>query len=223
MQRNGSTIWSQALDELKKEVIKSFWRNQSRKASNRWTSDAVLDFETSYLMEKRNQLKNTVNILDLGSGAGELSKSIQKPGDFLTAVDYEENFSRFFEKRDNQTFQATDLTEFESQERFDLILLFGVVNYLTKEEESKVYRVIHEHLASIGVAIIKHQVSYTDEIIINTYSNELESQYSARYPSHKEQVTELKTLFGNVEILEYNQKFNKFEDTFQAAYFVKKN
>jgi 2-polyprenyl-3-methyl-5-hydroxy-6-metoxy-1,4-benzoquinol methylase len=223
MPRSGLTIWSHALDELKKDVIRSFWRNQSRKTSNRWTSDAVLDFETNYLSEMVSEFKNTINILDLGSGAGELSKSIQKPDDFLTAVDYEENFSRFFEKHDNQIFQATELTEFESQERFDFILLFGVVTHLTQEEELKVYRVIHEHLASNGVAIIKHQVSSTDEIIINTYSNELESQYSARYPSHKEQVTELRRLFGNVEILEYPQKFNKFEDTFHAAYFVKKN
>jgi 2-polyprenyl-3-methyl-5-hydroxy-6-metoxy-1,4-benzoquinol methylase len=210
------------MDRLRKDVILEFWKNQSKKTTNRWTGTALLDFESNYLKERRKQFSGVVNILDLGSGAGELSRTIQQNDDFLTAVDYEEGFRRFFLQRDLQTFVTSDVLKFESESEFDFILLYGLVTHLTANEELEVYRIIHRHLAPDGLAIIKNQVSRSDELVINSYSNELKSEYSARYPSVIEQELNLKSLFGNVEILEYPKEFNKFINTFNVAFFVRK-
>jgi 2-polyprenyl-3-methyl-5-hydroxy-6-metoxy-1,4-benzoquinol methylase len=208
------------MSRLNKKVIRNFWRSQSTKTSNRWTSNAVLDFEIDYLRNLQQLVTDPISILDLGSGSGELAKSIQGDQDSLTAVDYEENYRRFFSDARNQHFLAMEVTKFVSDLKFDLILCYGVVTYLSESEELKIYELIRQHLAPGGTAVIKHQVSLSEEIYINTYSEDLKSDYSARYPSRTNTEQVLKTYFQRVNTLIYPEKFNKFANSLHVAYFV---
>jgi len=211
------------MNELNKAIIRKFWKSQSTQVSNRWTSKDLLDFETDYILNFRQQLTSPITILDLGSGAGELSKSIQGDQDALIAVDYEKNFRHFFSNDRNQKFIESDVLNFGSTVKFDLILLYGVVTYLSNSEESEIYRLILDHLEPAGIAFIKHQVSLNDEILIDSYSKELKTHYSARYPSRAVTEEILKTFFDHVKPFEYPKKYNKFHNTINIAYLVRNN
>ena len=208
------------MTELNKPLIRSFWKRRSIEVSNRWTKDNFLNFENAYLTQRRPQSSKPIKILDLGSGSGELSKGLQKVGDTLVAVDFEENYSRFFMESEFQFFNPCDVTSFESNEKFDVILLYGVVTHLNEIEENKVYRKILNLLSLSGIAIIKHQVSLAGDLVINSYSDVLGQDYSARYPSHLTTEIKLNGLFREVEVLEYPNEFNTFNNTKHVAYFV---
>jgi SAM-dependent methyltransferase len=208
------------MSELDKEIVRNFWRSKSNQKSNRWTGIDFLDYEVKFIGDLLKSAPPSISILDLGSGAGELSKRIQRDNDRLTAVDYEKNFGRFFNATQNQHFIQEDVTNYKSYLKFDLILLFGVVIYLTKSEERKIYEVILNCLAKGGTAVIKHQVSLNEEVCINSFSEELKTDYSARYPSRLETEVTLKSVFSHVEPLSYPNKFNRFENMKNIAYFV---
>ena len=208
------------MTELNKSLIRSFWKSKSIETSNRWTNENFLRFESTYLSKRRPQDSKPLKILDLGSGSGELSKGLQKTGDTLVAVDFEENYSRFFSESAFQVFVPCDVTRFESDEKFDIVLLYGVVTHLTEIEEDKVYLKILNLLSHNGIAIIKHQVSLDRDLIINSYSDVLGQDYSARYPSNLTTQIKLNRLFREVESLEYPKEFNAFKNTKHVAYFV---
>ncbi len=209
------------MSELNKQVIRNFWRERSSQPTNRWTDEGMLNFELSYLNVVLREFQEPISILDLGSGAGQLSKGIQRIGDNLTAVDFEEPYQRHFELGRNQVFCAAEVTQFKSLLQFDLILLFGVVTHLTKMEEERIFLNISNFLATNGVAVIKHQVSLKNEVIVNQFSPALNSNYSARYPTLMDQESKLKDLFRDVSILRYPAEFNKFKDTIHASFVVK--
>ncbi len=208
------------MGELNKDVIKKFWKLQTSKPSNRWTGKELLNFEINYLNEIRSNLPDNINILDLGSGAGILSRNIQKSGDTLTAVDFESDYNRFFLQSKKQKFIAMDVTDFKSEIKFDLILVHGVVTYLSKEEEGTLYRNILGLMGTGGTAVIKNQIGLEQEIIINLYSNDLEAEYSARYPFRNGQEHDLIFYFGDIKTILYPERFNKFKETAHVAFLV---
>lgn len=210
------------MNELNKSLIKNFWRKQSLRDSNRWTDSDLLEFEISYLTQKRPQDFKSIKILDMGSGSGELSKRLQEHGDILIAVDFEENYRRFFRESDSQFFTHSDVIGFESEENFDIILLCGVVTHLTTIEENQIYEKVSKLLAPRGFAVIKHQMSINKEFIVNTYSEALAENYSARYSSFLETEVKLKSIFQEVEFVEYPKTFNKFDNSKHVAFLVKK-
>ena len=208
------------MNELDKELIKDFWSVQSLRDTNRWTNRSMIEFETSYLRSYLKSYVEPVSLLDLGSGSGYLSRTVLRTADRLIAVDFEPNFQRFFDPTDNQYFQNHNVVNFLSSDRFDLILLFGVVTHLTAEEEVRVFSNIKSMLKKSGMAVIKHQVSRGTEIFLDTNSEELGCRYQARYPSHSIQTKKLTDTFGFCHIITYPEIFNKFPETMHVAYVV---
>ena len=133
-----------------------------------------------------NLIKPGSKILDLGSGSGELSRNLCRESDRLTAVDLGTHYAQCF-KDNNHSFIVSNLLDYETEEKFDIVLLFGVVTYLMPIEENDVYSKISNFLAPQGFAVIKNQCSDAESFIINEFSQKLEIDYSARYPSIPEQ------------------------------------
>ena len=73
-----------SLQDLK--VIRQFWKSRAKEETNRWTSSDTLEFEFSMLQPFCSEEQR---ILDLGCGAGELSRRLIGTGGVLTAVDFE--------------------------------------------------------------------------------------------------------------------------------------
>lgn len=203
---------------LNKKAIKAFWEEKSNASSNRWSGSQILEFEKELLMPFASNAKT---ILDLGSGHGELSKSILPKDAKLIAVDYIENYSRYFQAPGHY-FVRSSVLDYSIEVNADLALLFGVVTYLNIEEEKLVYQNLLKIISQEGWAVVKNQCSSASEIIYDGFSEDLGAQYSARYPRYLDQFNRLKKIFSKVEPLIYPDQFNKWENTFHVAFFCQK-
>jgi 2-polyprenyl-3-methyl-5-hydroxy-6-metoxy-1,4-benzoquinol methylase len=206
------------MDKLRPEVVKKFLQQQNMKVANRWTGENILTYELSFL---RNLTKPNSRILDLGSGSGELSRNLCCENDSLTAVDLGTQYAQCF-KNKNHKFVVSDVKEFHTKEKFDLVLLFGVVPYLMPNEEDEVYSKISNFLEPGGVAIIKNQCSDGESFYVNEFSQKLEIDYSARYPSIAEQHRNLSRHFSKISIEKYPVQLKMHPNSTHVMFIVER-
>jgi 2-polyprenyl-3-methyl-5-hydroxy-6-metoxy-1,4-benzoquinol methylase len=108
------------------KLVQEFWRLRAQQEDSRWTPKTYLDFEIETMQQLRKN-RSSMNILDLGSGSGSLSRNLTNQSDKLTAVDFEPSFQKFFLNESRFNFIHDTVDQFISKEKYDLILLFGVV------------------------------------------------------------------------------------------------
>lgn len=192
-----------------RNLIQRFWTERSLKGRTRWTDSRILDFEVATISSLTN-CGRPKSILDLGCGFGELSLSLLGSDDFLVAVDMGSGFATGFGSNQKANFVHSNVTEFVPNTKFNLIVLFGVVAYLNQTDEDDIYKKLSKWLHRDGIAIIKHQCGVTEEIIIDGWSAELETNYQARYPHVASQLAGLKRYFEVVEVISYPEFANKF-------------
>ncbi len=202
------------MSKLNKKVINNFWQNKSIQNSSRWTNKSLLEFEVSFLTGVLPV--RPITILDLGSGSGDLSKAIKRPDDRLIAVDSQENFKKFF-NFDKAEFVNCDVTEFVFMEKIDLILFFGVINYLSNYEIIQVLTNIATLNNPNLQLIIKAQFALKEEHVINKFSQELDHYYSARYLHFDSFLKVLEIFTEKYEIIEYPPEFNIRENFVHIA------
>ena len=202
------------------ELVKEFWRRQAQQEDNRWTPKLFLTFEMETVSKfLDNQRK--LSILDLGCGSGSLSRYLTKPGDTLTAVDFEPSFERFFLQDPRFRFICCEVDKFTSTEKYDLLLLFGVVTHLNTHKEDVTYKKISSMTNEDGIVIVKNQCSDSDEFIFNGFSKDLDAHYSARYPNIFEQRDKLLKYFPQVEMLQYPSWSKKHHDSTHVMFICK--
>jgi choline kinase/2-polyprenyl-3-methyl-5-hydroxy-6-metoxy-1,4-benzoquinol methylase len=200
---------------LDRETITSFWTGKAQSGRTRWTSDSFLEFDRRLL---EPLLGETTAILDLGSGFGELSRSICPPGGSLLAVDHEAGFAAAFDDDPRFRFRHADVLDFVAAERFDLALLFGVVTHLDPVDEAALYRHLAAMIHADGVVVVKNQCSDADSFQVDTFSEELATRYVGRYPSVDEQFRRLHDRFARVELVRYPAELKVHDDTSHVAF-----
>lgn len=200
---------------MDKSVIDSFWKKRAAAGKGRWTEHALLDFELAWLSQL---IPSEARILDLGSGPGELSSRLLPPQGQLTLVEKYPDFLKLAPTGQNIRHVCCDVLNFANTERFDVILLFGVVTHLTVAEETLIYRTIAGLLAHQGVLIVKNQVSCGEEKLVSGYSNGLQQEYCGRYPGLDSQRERLSNVFSDVRVVHYPHQFNPWPDTKHTAF-----
>jgi SAM-dependent methyltransferase len=191
---------------LNKETIKNFWRDRAGYDESRWTSNEMLEFERMYL--DAFLPPSPITILDIGSGSGQLSKSIKRLGDKLIAVDQEVGFQKYF-VGDDMEFIHCNAADFKFEKQADLILLFGVINYLTDQEISEIFtRVAYLPNRDLQF-IVKAQFAINEHYGFDKFSSELNFQYSARYLKFDSFLNFLEVFKKRLEIIEYPPGFNQ--------------
>jgi trans-aconitate methyltransferase len=151
-------------------------------------------------------------ILDLGSGAGELSRALCTPVTKLDAVDFTEAYRKYFVKPD-QVFHLSSVLSFEPTRQYDLVLLFGVCTYLSEDEELRMLKRLPSFLNPGGVAVVKNQCSTGETINYSGWSEDLNAEYISRYPSVEGQEARLRANFKSVRTLTYPSRFQRWPDT----------
>jgi len=201
-------------ESLNKETIKNFWRDRAGYGESRWTSEELLEFERKYLATFLPQ--SPITILDMGSGPGQLSKSIKRSGDKLIAVDQEKGFEKFFVDKEME-FIHSDAADFKFEKQADLILLFGVINYLTDQEISEVLTRIASLPNQNLQFIVKAQFAINENYEFDKFSKELGFQYSSRHLKFESFVDSLQVFNKKLEIIEYPSAFNKRDNFVHKA------
>jgi SAM-dependent methyltransferase len=185
---------------MDKVVIRDFWRAKAKERTTRWTGESILEFDR-WLVGPR--VAAGARVLDLGSGFGELSRSVIPPDGTLVAVDAEPEMASGFEGDQRFRFVVGDVVTYRPSETVDVVLLFGVVTHLTPTEEEAVYDNIRDCLAPAGLAIVKNQCSDGESFMVDAMSEQLGVRYVGRYPSIDEQRRRLDERFADVETITY--------------------
>jgi len=168
----------------------------------------------------KNYLKNDYKVLDLGCGTGLISKSIVDNIGHIVAVDFVKDFIERINHEKITTIHS-DLLSFQQNEKFDVILLFGVFNYFEINDVEIICKKIQKMLKKDGTIIIKHQCGRSKKVIIDKFSEELNHHYHAVYRELDSEVKNLEKFF-HVEIVNiYPKELNKWNDTHHYAFICK--
>lgn len=203
---------------MDKNVIDVFWKKRSEEGKGRWTEDALLRYELGWL---GSYTSAGTMILDLGSGPGELSSRLVPADGRLTMVEKYPGFLKLAPTGPNIQHVCCDVLSFEDSERYDLILIFGVITHLDEDEEILIYRNAAKFLTAGGTLVVKNQVSIGEEKLVGGYSASLQQDYCGRYPGLERQLGRLQERFQHVEIVRYPDRFNPWSDTIHVAFVCK--
>lgn len=215
--------------------MKSFNENKAqqywaRKAKQNISGDPTrhgdekrLFYDVKFIQE-RCELDSIKNIIDLGAGSGQLSEALYDINSNLeiTCVEKHAKFNKLKKNIKNIKKINKDILEYKDKKKYDLILLFGVINSLNKKNEIKTYEMILNLMHKNSIFILKHQCGIEKETIVDHYSEALSSQYTARYPFIDKEQEILNVLF-NLEVHPmYPKELNPHSNTKFYAFTCKK-
>ncbi len=202
---------------LKNEYSLSFFANLAKnnpdEKSVKITS--ISDFsdkDADFLLSFSNA---ETEILDLASGSGLIINKIFEKVKHITAIEAFEQFSRFIKKNKSITIVNQDIMLFDSKFKFDLVTMFGVVQYFNESEIIRIYNKYQENLKEKGKLIIKNQFGVKEDVIVNGYSDELKTNYYSEYRHIDKEVRLLESVgFKHTEIFDiYPPECNRWENT----------
>jgi len=124
-------------------------------------------------------------ILDLGCGTCSVANTlVERTSCSVHAVDYVAEFLQNALDDPRLTTEVADVRTYRSDERFDAILLLGVITYLeSPAERVALYRNCAAMLSPGGTLFVKAQFGTEDEVLVDTWSEALGAHYRAIYPT----------------------------------------
>ena len=190
-------------------------RIQSPEATRNKAPDST-DHDVAYV---KRFADSKSSLLELGAGTGLLLNRIA--GDFrrVMAVELRPEFSRFIVRSEHVHIVNADLVEFETNEVFDLVLAFGVMNYFNADEAAALYLKIVRWLRPGGKLIVKNQMGREQDVIVDGMSAELQSNYYSEYrtPANERELIESAGLNIEQQDSIYPDHFNRWPNTHFVA------
>jgi HAD superfamily phosphoserine phosphatase-like hydrolase len=162
-------------------------------------------------------------LLDLGSGSGLIINHLCDSFEKILAVEKFEEFSAYIIRNKSIEIIISDITLFNSELKFDVITLFGVLNYFNTSETIKLYKKLKLLLDKDGVILVKNQFGIDSNVYVEGYSEELGNNYYSEYRSveHEKNIISKASLqLVNVYDI-YPKEYNRWQDTHFYALEIK--
>ena len=164
-------------------------------------------------------------LLDLGSGTGLLINHLVDDFKAVTAIEKYPEFSKFIVNSPKIKVINEDLLKVKlpPNEKYDIASLFGVMNYFDFSEAAILYKRVKSFLKSNGVLIIKNQFGVNEDVIVNGYSEELQTNYYSEYRHLEKEKSLLKNIgFEDIETVDiYPPEYNRWDNTHFYALICK--
>tara|TARA_B100001093_G_C26631362_1_gene929044 strand:+ start:92 stop:751 length:660 start_codon:yes stop_codon:yes gene_type:complete len=130
-------------------VIQSFFN----KTQNLMFDNQAAELEQHAVL---NIIKNIQQrrVLDLGCGDGRYSDVIDEY-DFYQGVDFADSFIKKCKAGSEKNFTCAEITEYLSDQKFNIVLLIGVITYLEDEDVCKLSKNIESMLSDNAVVILR--------------------------------------------------------------------
>lgn len=172
----------------------------------------LTDYDADFILQ---YTKANDEILDLGTGTGLI---VNKIYDKVRAIDCIEPFdglSRHIVKSSNIRVFSSNIFNFKTSKKYDLITIFGTMHYFNTEEAVLVYKKYFNYLKDNGRIIIKNQFGVERDVIVQGFSEEQNTDYYAHYRHLDREIEILKDIgFKNTEKFDiYPKEANRWENT----------
>lgn len=179
------------------------------------------DIDTDFIRKYTN---NTSTVLDLGAGTGLTVNKLYPYVKSIVAVEPFSQFTQYIIRKDNIEIINCDATQFSSTNKYDAILLFGVMHYMDEKEATDIYTKYINYLSKNGKMIIKNQFGVLEDVTIEGFSEELQDNYFAQYRHIDNEVSLLRKVgFNKIEVTDiYPPKCNRWENTHFYALVAEK-
>jgi cyclopropane fatty-acyl-phospholipid synthase-like methyltransferase len=200
-----------------KNIIEYYNKMAQKITDAKATRNNAKDFSQYDIQLMKTMADKNKTLLDLGSGTGLLINHLIDDFKMITAVEKYPEFSKFITKSPKIKIINDDLLKLSLHDntKYDIISLFGVMNYFDFNEASFLYKKIVNYLKTDGTLVIKNQFGVNEDVIVNGYSEELKTNYYSEY-RHIEKEKKLldKTGFKNIETIDiYPPEYNRWDNT----------
>lgn len=208
---------------INKAKVDQFW---SRRAKNISDERIATHFKRDdshifdlRLVEKYITTKSAV--LDLACGTCYIANRLVDKVKFIKAVDKFGEFLKFAKKVDKLVTVEADIAEFKDSQKYDVILLFGIMVFFDEKATVAIYKKCRNLLAKNGTLIVKHQCGVGQDVVINHYSPQIGDHYHAVY-KHLDYDISLLSRYFKVEIVDiYPPRLNPWQNTHFYAFVCK--
>ena len=112
---------------INSQTVKRFFNH----TKNLMFDNQAASLEQNAVLKIINDIPNK-RILDLGCGDGRYSEVIQDY-DYYEGVDFSDSFIAIGKERNESNFICADIVDYLSEQRFNIILLIGLITYLEDE------------------------------------------------------------------------------------------
>ncbi|WP_077619682.1 class I SAM-dependent methyltransferase [Bacillus sinesaloumensis] len=209
---------------LDKEKIDSFFERRTEisnpNIATHYKEDDTIQFDIA-LIDKYIDSSSTV--LDLGCGPGRITNLLEPKVFYIKAVDKQKAFLEYCTNSPKVETVESELTEFNDDSKYNVILLFGIMNYFDDEDVKKIYKNCFSMLKNNGVIIVKHASGINKDVIVDKYSEQIGDWYHAIYRHVVRDDKLLRQSGFEPNIIDiYPERLNPWENTHYYAFVAKK-
>ncbi|MFZ5826822.1 MAG: SAM-dependent methyltransferase [Bacillota bacterium] len=162
--------------------IEAFWQRRAQiddpELASHFKHDDAGDLDVAFVEQ---YLKPDTRLLDLGAGPCRMVNRLEPQVAFIRAVEKQEGFSRFCVASPKVEFVVRDVVGYRDEDTYDVITIFGVMNYVTVEEALQVYRDCYTMLRPGGFLLVKHASGVDGDVVVDTFSETVGDWYHAIY------------------------------------------
>jgi len=181
------------------------------------TRNKAKDFTRFDVALMKNFANKNRDLLDLGSGTGLLINPLNNDFRTIVAVEKYKAFSDFIIRTPTIEVINSDILDLENNRSFDVVSIFGVMNFFNSTEANLIYKKVAGYLRknNESVAIVKHQMGLEETFTVNGWSEELNKDYYAEYRHVDIEIAMLSQAgFSRIEKVDvYPKEYNRWENT----------
>lgn len=208
---------------MDKAKIDEFWNRRASITSPRiathFKEDDTLDYDVSLI---ESLLSADSKVLDLGCGTGAVTNRIADKVQEICAVDKQAGFLEHITRSPGVRTVQSDVLGFFDTQRYDMILLFGVMNYFSEREAEEIYANCSAMLSDGGTLLVKHACGVQDTVVVDQYSEEIQDHYHAVYRHVDIEQRLLCKQFKVEKVDIYPDHLNRWENTHFYAFVCHK-
>jgi len=204
---------------MDKGKIDAFWNRRANVSDPRLAThfkhDNTLEYDIQLI---EFYLKEEAKLLDLGCGTCAITNYFESKVNFICAVDKHEGFLQHCSNSNKIELIISDIASYRDDRKYDCIIIFGVMNYLSEDDARSLYERCQKMLTKRGVLIVKHACGVEEDIVVDKYSEAISDWYYAVYRWVDKEKNLLSEYF-NVKIVDiYPPELNPWENTHFYAF-----
>ena len=185
--------------------LKEFWNDRARKAREASAGVTVLGSFGGDTAEMEAETRREVDLIlqtmsdaqskrlrDIGCGDGRLLVPLAKHFGHVTGIDYAKDLLELARQRVSTQLSSVELvecevTEFRPPERFDVLLLSGILPYLDDAQLEPFIRQLADWGTPQAKLFVRNSVGVHSRInVVNQYSEKLQARYTSFYRTANE-------------------------------------